>query len=172
MYMHCWGPYIHHCTVSTLGTCSIVTGGMYTKPYLSERVMYCDSTSSTAAEIPPEDVMVEDAHLQQPLPTTLPSQQQQPKKKPPQVPSGNHQQIAKVDPPFKKRQWNDPPGKHCFLVHYCLHTPPELPNIHDIDIMSTDNYQEEMERWTHTGVALGFHGPGNELAPGRNSHYG
>jgi hypothetical protein len=121
---------------------SIMTGGMYTRP--CPKVMHCDSTSPTAVEMPPEDVMVENAHLQQPPATTLPSQQQQPKKKPPQVPSGNRRQIAKVDPPIKKRQWNDPP----------------------------DNYQEEMERWTHTGVALGFHGPGNKLAPGRNSHYG
>jgi hypothetical protein len=117
---------------------SIMTGGMYTRP--CPKVMHCDSTSPTAVEMPPEDVMVENAHLQQPPATTLPSQQQQPKKKPPQVPSGNRRQIAKVDPPIKKRQWNNPP----------------------------DNYQEKMEKWTCSG----FHGPGNELAPGRNSHYG
>jgi hypothetical protein len=84
--------------------------------------MYCDFTTSAVTEIPPEDVMVEDAHPQQPPTTSLPPQQQ-PKNNPPIEPGGNQKQIAQTNPPFKKHQWSDPP----------------------------DNYQEKMEKWTCSG---------------------
>ena len=68
---------------------------------------------STEIRPPPENG---DAHIQQ-LPT-LPSQKQQPNEKPLQAaPSGSPDLIAKMTPPFKKRQWSDPPGKYGFLVY-------------------------------------------------------
>ena len=72
-----------------------------------------DSTTSTTAEMtPPEDGGEEDTHLQPPSATKLPFQQQQQKINSPRVPLGNPDQFAKANPPLKKRQWTDPPGKY------------------------------------------------------------
>ena len=71
---------------NTLGTSTVATVVKY---YIA------------TAKIPPEDVRVEEIHLQKLPAITPPSQQWQRKEKPPSAPNDNPDQNAKMNPPSR-----------------------------------------------------------------------
>ena len=84
---------------------------------------------------------------QSPVTTLL--TQQQPNSKLPQLPGGNRGKIAKVNPPFKKRQWNDP----LYTTHIAILYTGSSYTFHvTIHFITTENSDIAKK----TEIALGF----------------
>ena len=113
-------PYNMYTCMCEGGTCNtvhftdgMVTGGMYSNPY------YVDCSKMRASFVTVGRPVLNYARAKKPSRVEDTQPQRPPEANPPQKPPENFErgQLSKVNPPFKKRQWSDPPGRNalCYL---------------------------------------------------------